>query len=105
MGIHRNHAMYGPAVALRPCAGVLCPVALECVRYQHVDGTRIPSVAWLASCGHPSTTVRPAFISVDFIGPPEPHHFHITRQSIHSPGRHRPPAPYRKEMHHEPEPL
>jgi hypothetical protein len=75
-----------PMLVLRPCAGVLCPQAECCARYQIVDGTSLSSEHWLDSCwgigAAPSAIEFPAFISTDFIGPPEPRHYRLTRADI-----------------------
>lgn len=80
MGRFPSHRLSSPAMALRPCAGVMCPVATDCVRYLHLDSSPFPSVEWLASCAAATQKERPGFIFTEFIGPPNPHHFGLTRK-------------------------
>lgn len=74
--------MYPSTMHLRPCAGVCCDVHQRCVRYQHVDGTTVPSAYWLMTCAPPGARDYPAFVDVDFVGPPPPDQYRVTRRDI-----------------------
>lgn len=72
----------GPRLMLRACAGVMCDIHESCARYAMVDGTTQPSAYWLATCA-PLGKKHPAYIGIDFCGPPHPRHFAMTRQDLH----------------------
>lgn len=65
---------------LHACAGVLCDVHATCVRYAFVDGSTEPSCYWLGTCAPYGAKVHPGYIDVDFIGPPHPRHYLLTRR-------------------------
>lgn len=74
----------GFKLALTPCLGILCPLALQCVRYDHIHHATVPSARWWATCAvrlSDKTEMRPAFISVDFIGPIHPDGYHESASS------------------------
>lgn len=67
------------AAMLHACAGILCPVHLDCARWAFVDGTSEPSATWLPNCAPPQEVQRPGFIDLHFVGPPAPHQYQLRR--------------------------
>jgi hypothetical protein len=77
-----RYRSFRAALVVRPCAGVLCERHERCARYELVDGTDIPSDHWLAQCRAPDVEGYSAFIDVEFVGPPAPVQFAMTRTTL-----------------------
>lgn len=84
----RSRYRFGMTPYLHACAGVMCGIHQRCARYANVDETREPSAYWLGNCSRPDADGLPEFVGyipLDFVGPPSPHHWTLTRPGSRSP--------------------